>query len=257
MKSVQPLQIRIQNHFFGILLASNLGSRNKPLMDIPACHFANRVHDRVESVVENRTMSYRAATLLLLACLAKAESASDESWKNLRHTVKESTYTVAMRDGRCVIGHVESVDNTYITVGSFKLDRQDVLRIGDGTSVADHDPIYSGRSSWVDLQRSEPNKYERIQLELKKSATLSCRNFSANEEEATCDGSRIGKAEVARGYYVRLAPATEWEHHVVRENVPILAPRTWFDFALFPRIKVLLYDQALAQENAKVECKVP
>jgi hypothetical protein len=225
---------------------------------------ANRQQVRVPSgaslnpiVVQNRIMLERTMALLLLACSAKAASASDESWKNLGHTIKESSYTVAMRDGRCVSGRVELFDDKHLTVGAFNLDRRDVVRVGDGTSIADHDSIFSGRSSWLDLQRSEPNKYERIQLELKNRAMRKCHDFSATEEEATCDGSRIGKSEVARGYYVRLAPASEWEHYVVRESVPFLAPRTWFDYALFPRIKVLLYDATLVQESFKVECKVP
>jgi hypothetical protein len=116
-----------------------------------------------------------------------------------------------MRNGRCLTGPIESFDAKYVTVGSTRLDRKDVVRVGDGTSITDHDPIYSGRSSWSDLQRSEPNKYERVQLALKNHITRSCRNFSATEEAATCDGSRIGKSEVARGYYLRLAPASEWE----------------------------------------------
>jgi len=195
--------------------------------------------------------------LLLLACLAKAESASDKSWKNLRHTIKESSYTVALRDGPCVTGHIESFNDKYLTIGSSKLDRKDVVRVGDGTSVDDHDPIYSGRSSWSDLQRSEPTKYERIHLELKNDVTRKCRTFTATEEEAICDGSRIGKSDVVRGFYIRLAPASEWEHYTARENVTLLAPRTWFDYALFPRIRVLLYDETLPQENDKVACKVP
>jgi hypothetical protein len=161
-----------------------------------------------------------------------------------------------MRDGRCVTGHVKSFDGKYVTVESFRLDRRDVVRVSDSPDVADHDPIYSGRSSWSDLQRSEPNKYEHIRLELKNGVTRTCRTFSATDAEAICDGSRIDKPQVARGYYIRLAPASQWEHYVTRENVTILAPRTWFDLALFPRIKVLLYDEALPEENSKVECKV-
>ena len=69
-----------------------------------------------------------------------------------------------MRDGHCVTGHIESFDANYVTVGSLRLNRGEVVRVGDGTSVAHHDPVYSGRSSWSDLRGSEPNKYERIQL---------------------------------------------------------------------------------------------
>jgi len=200
-------------------------------------------------------MLERTAALLLFASLAKAQSAADKSWNNLDHTIKQSSYTVAMRDGRCITGHIQSFDDKYVTLDSLKLDRKNIVRVGDGASVADHDPIYSGRSSWADLQQSEPNKYELVELELKDHSTRKCRKFSATEDEATCGDSRIEKSEVVRGYYVRLAPATEWEHHAVRENVSILAPRTWFDYALFPRIKVLLYDEAVPQENVKISCK--
>jgi hypothetical protein len=92
---------------------------------------------------------------------------------------------------------------------------------------------------------------------LKSHVTRKCRSFTARDEEAICDGARIGKSEVTRGYYVRLAPASEWEHHVAHENVTLLAPRSWFDYALFPRIKVLLYDDALPQENVKITCQAP
>jgi len=166
---------------------------------------------------------------------------SDKSWKNLSHTIRKADYTVATRDGRCVTGHVESFDQRSVTIKSVRIDRKDVVRVGDGTSLADHDPIYSGRSSWADL---------------KSGVTRNCGAFRATDEQATCDGIQIGKFEVARGYYDRLAPASEWEHHVAHENVMFLAPRTWFSFALFPRIAVVLYDAVLPEENFKIECGV-
>jgi hypothetical protein len=91
-------------------------------------------------------MHERMAALLLFICLAKAESASDGSWRNLGQTIKESSYTLAMRDGRCITGHIASFDDKYVTVGSSKLERRDVVRVADGTSVADHDPIYMGEA---------------------------------------------------------------------------------------------------------------
>ncbi len=201
-------------------------------------------------------MGRRLAAVFLLACAANGASESDKSWKNLSYTIKESAYTVATRDGRCVTAPIESFDENSVTVKSLRIDRKDVVRIGDGASLADHDPIYSGRSSWADLQHAAPNKYEHIRLDLNSRATRNCHAFSSTEEHATCDGIQIRKLEVARGYYVRLAPASEWEHHVVRENVAFLAPRTWFNFALFPRIAILLYDAALPEENFKVGCRL-
>jgi hypothetical protein len=181
-------------------------------------------------------------------------SESDKSWKNLSHTIRKADYTVATRDGRRVTGHVESFDQSSVTIKSVRLDRKDVVRVGEGTDTADHDPIYSGRSSWSDLQHAEPNKYEHIRLDLKNRVTRDCHTFGAALEQATCDGTQIGKLEVARGYYVKLAPATEWEHHAAREDVTFLAPRTWFDLTLFSRITVLLYDAVLPEEDFKIKC---
>lgn len=197
----------------------------------------------------------RTSVLLLLTCLAGAESAPDKSWGNLGKTIKQSVYTVAMRDGGCVTGHIKLFHDDFLTVDSSRLDRKDVVRIGDGTSISEHDVIYSGRSSWSDLQHSEPNKYERIELDLKSHSRRICRHFSATGEQATCDGSHIERSEVYRGSYIRFAPATEWEQLAGHENVMFLAPRSWFDYALFPRMRVLLYDATLPQENVPVACK--
>jgi len=207
------------------------------------------------SAAQNAAVLSWSITFFVIICAARGASALDESWKNLGHTIRESNYTVATRDGRCVTGRVGSFDQDSLTIGFSRLDREDVIRVGDGSSVDDHDPIYSGRSSWSDLQHAAPNQYERIRLDLKNGGSRTCHAFSATGDQAACDGTQVEKAEVSRGYYVRLAPATDWEHHAMRENVPLLAPRTWFNFAFFPRISVLLYDAASAEENAKIECR--
>ena len=212
---------------------------------------SRRIRGPVDSVLKV------AAAILLLPYAAKGASELEKSWKNLGHSIAESMYTVVTREGLCITGRIESWDETSVTVRSLRVERKGVVRIGDDTSVADHDPLYSGRSSWSDLGHAEPNKYEHIRLDLKGGVTRDCRAFSATEEQATCDGREIEKPEVARGYYVRLAPATAWEHHALRESVPFLAPRTWFDFLFFPRITVLLYDAVAQQDNLKIECRVP
>ena len=197
-----------------------------------------------------------AAVAMFIGFAARGESELDKSWSNLGHTIKESSYSAAIRDGRCLTGRIDSFDNDSVTIGRRRIERKDVVRIGDGSSLEDHDLIFSGRSSWSDLQRAEPNKYEHIRIDLRNGGSQNCRAFSAKDDQATCDGVQAEKAEVARGYYVRLAQATEWEHHVMRENVPFLAPRTWFNLAFFPRIAVLLYNAASAEESTKIECPI-
>src|ERR1035438_10223260 len=99
----------------------------------------------------------------LYAALRRVRQELEESWPH-DHGIQlhrsHARWAMRKRPHRIVQRQVPN-----LTVGSSKLDRKDVVRVGDGTSVTDHDPIYSGRSSWSDLQRSEPNKYERIQLE--------------------------------------------------------------------------------------------
>jgi hypothetical protein len=94
-----------------------------------------------------------------------------------------------------VTGHIESWDENSVAVESARIDRKEVVRIGDDGSVADHDPIYSGRSSWYDLQHAEPNRYEHIRLDLKNGLAR------ASNEQADCDGKQIEKPDVIRGSF--------------------------------------------------------
>lgn len=71
---------------------------------IPVLLDAHR-HARI-CLEENAPMFRWLACLLLLASLAKTESASDN--RGLGHTMKRSSYTPAMRDGRCMTGHIDS-----------------------------------------------------------------------------------------------------------------------------------------------------
>src|SRR6478752_7653841 len=160
--------------------------RNLPHHLLRLRNLSRRLPERLRNcsndncVRRSRRMLKRFAALLFVACATNGASESDESWKNLGRTIKESDYTVATRDGHCVTGHVESFDEKSVTIKSVRLDRKDVIRVGDGTGTADHDPIYSGRSSWADLQHAEPNKYEHIRLHFKSGVTRNYHTFSAS-----------------------------------------------------------------------------
>jgi small nuclear ribonucleoprotein (snRNP)-like protein len=204
--------------------------------------------------MENRKVLKRLTGALILVFSAKAQSISDTSWRNLDHTLNRASVTVARRDGRCLTGKIESFDDKSIVIDNSTVERKDILRVADGISLDAHDSIYSGRSSWWDLRQSRPSHHEHIELGLRNDLTQSCQSIIATEEDAACDGRRIAKSDVVRGYYVRLAPATEWERHLGQENVAYLSPRSWFGYAFFPRIKVLLYDATIAQDNTKIAC---
>ncbi len=184
--------------------------------------------------VDNRTMFARTVALFLLACSARATSASDESWKNLSYTNKESRYSVALRDGRCVSGLINLYDDRSITLESIRLDRKNVLRVGDGSQLTDHDPIYSGRSSWSDLQASEPNKYEYIATRSETRGDPEVPQVQRDRRGSNVRWLASYKTRSGSRLLFRLAPASEWEQYAARESVPLLAPRTWFNLAFFP-----------------------
>lgn len=193
--------------------------------------------------------------LLFLIRIVSGEALVEKTWKNLGHTNRESIYTAETRDGHCITGRIESIDDRSITISQIKIDRNDVIRVSDGTPVTGRDPIYNAVSSWRELAGSEPNQYEHIELKLKDGSTRNCRKFYSGVDSAACDGGQIAKTEVELGYYVRLAPATEREHYLSREGVLLLDPRSWFNFAFYPRIKVLLYDASVPEQHLNIGCK--
>ena len=200
-----------------------------------------------------------------------AQTQPDESWKNLGRIQHDRTYAFALRDGRCFSGSLISTDEESLAVEASQRGvpskltpntpsriawkRGDVLLVSDNYPPGPRDAIYSGRSSWADVMASRPTAAEWLGIVTRDGRERKCRQPAVSDDAVRCDGSTVARSDIARVYYVRLKPATDWELFVSREGVEWLAPRTWFNYLLLGRNNVLLYDAAVPEDKTPAACQ--
>lgn len=202
-----------------------------------------------------------------------ANGAADGGWQNLKRMRTDRDYTVLMRNGSCITGRVAAVDTgalelfepresanqktTKTDVRIIEANRNDVLRVTDTRFGDPHDTIYSGRSSWTDVKASRPKgKAEWLKVVDKRGKERTCKTPEASDDGLRCGTEEISKKDIARVYYVRLKPASDWLEYASGEGVGGLDPRTWFNYMLLGRIDVLLFDSALPEDNQAAACRV-
>src|SRR5205807_1547074 len=91
------------------------------------------------------------------------EPTKHDSWDNLNRVTHRRTYTFVDRERNCVGGEIVAVTDRDVTLKrldwqagkrpksvTLTIERPNVLRIEDGAKVID--VVYSGKSSWSELQ---------------------------------------------------------------------------------------------------------
>jgi hypothetical protein len=233
---------------------------------------ANGYHDIVTILRTVMPPSAWFGTVIFgLLCMEfSAKAMAEETWQNLKRMRRDREYTVVLRNGSCLTGRVEEVDDSVLKLSAagdqqarntgsqtIKGARADILRVTDNRSGDPHGAIYSGRSSWADVRASRPyEKSEWLKIVDKKGKEQTCKSPQVVEDGLKCGNVEISKKEIARVYYVRLKPASDWLEYASREGVGWLDARTWFNYALLGRIDVLLFDSALPEDNQPKACRV-
>jgi hypothetical protein len=123
------------------------------------------------------------ATLLTSSLLL----GQDASWMNLGHIDRGNTYSVILRNGPCLRGTIRSVNpdmlsldvpnptskNRADVVAAPRLvtvARLDALQVKDG--LHQFDILYSGRSSWRDVQAAPSHSREYLSITLKSGESV-------------------------------------------------------------------------------------
>ena len=185
-----------------------------------------------------------------------ARSASPETpWDALRHLSKRHTYTVLNRDGSCLSGTFVSVSEKALVLeqdGEYQIPRAGILRISAGEKPDIHTTLYSGRSSWADLQALHSPPYYSSLLVV----TADARQFTgsllgvANDQLALLvEGKemRFAKEYVARVLLTGKDPAFgQSERHR-----SILDISKKFSAPMQP---VPLYETNSPEENERLDC---
>jgi hypothetical protein len=140
--------------------------------------------------------------------------------------------------------------------------RLDALQVKDGGNP--FDILYSGRSSWHDVEIVPSRSREHLRITLKSGRSVSGRAVRSNEAEVTIrpshDNEKILKADIDQVYYVRVKPASDritkgptefpWSSLYV-----LLDPLAWpYVFNVGVQMEVPLYNSALPEDNSVLQC---
>lgn len=218
-------------------------------------------------------MSGTTCTIVLLTLVGpfSALGQSKDGWKNLMKVRHDRVYTVLTRNGSCISGSIAEANDAILKIETVLTNGRgiplgkvalttiklpNVLRVSDNSDVLPHDAVYSGRSSWVDVREAHPYaKAEWLKIVLNDGHERRCKRSDVLDDRITCDASAIPKSEISRVYYVRLKPASGNQLYLSHEGMAWLDARTWFNYALYGRIEVLLYESRDQEDDALLSCK--
>ena len=207
--------------------------------------------------------------ILAALSLTGCAFATDQQWSNLEHIDHCIAYRFYQKDGSYLAGTISSLSRDAVVVDSFQpanasglhtLRRDDVLQVKDGCNS--YDVLYSGRSSWADVEAVGQHRHEYLELTLKSGASFRGRPLGSSASEITLQGAFrkrvIAKRDVASAVYIRLKPASERLQWVGQEGGVIAL---LFDYKAWPwvfnvndHIAVVLYNAALPEDNSSIPC---
>lgn len=214
-----------------------------------------------------------AATTLLALLLPIALAADKDPWTQLGAIARDNLYTIAVRSGRCEQGYITNLDGSSLTISTdlpptrktashghdVAILRSDIIRIGDGTEI--HNIIYSGRSSWVDVQASPVGPREHLMVALKSGRQVNIAPVATSASDLTFKSAGksviVRKLDISRVFYVRLKPLPDTYRFLAQEAPYLLlfSPKTWQNaLKINAMMSVLLYDSTVSEDNSLVPC---
>jgi hypothetical protein len=173
-------------------------------------------------------------------------------WDNLKEVTRDTTYAVALRNGRCIKGTLGAWNDRQVVIKSQVAKRADVVRVLDvGPYIVSAVPVYSGRSSWADVKASGARD---LLITTKSGDQVRWESPEILDDRITFHEKSLAKVDVATVSCLRFRPLTRREEYVHHESVDVLAPRLWFNGWLLGKIKVKLFDVSMAEDNSILGC---
>ena len=195
----------------------------------------------------------------------------DYCWMGLARIARDNVYTIVLRDKSCLNGPLKGVtpDSLAVDVSPIlpsrtpqivKVDRPEVLQVRE--AFAPTDILYSGRSSWADVQAvSEAvRSRESFHITLKSGVSVTGKPTTASDSLLSLDGKRskaIAKADIARIAYIRIKPIAGGSVWFAQEAgwLALFDPHQWpYLFNVGVHMSVLLYDAAMVEDDSYLGC---
>jgi len=96
---------------------------------------------------------------------------------------------------------------------------------------------------------------EWLKIVLNDGHERRCKRSEVLDDRITCEANAIPKSGISRAYYVRLKPASSNQLYLSHEGMAWLDVSTWFKYAFYGRIEVLLYESSGQEDDVLVSCK--
>lgn len=193
--------------------------------------------------------SWTAAVFPFFAIAFCLSAQTVEQWRNLRQITYSTTYSVVLGDCRCLSGRIERVAADGLVLGvkgsATHVPASEILRVTEDCRATAHDFVMNTDSSWNYVKAAKPWGPEYLRVTTLDGREHRFKKPTVLEDSLSQDGKTIRKADVRSAYYVRVKPLSDGNKYVVKEDVPLLAPPTWFNYAFSGRIAVFLFDSTL------------
>ena len=189
--------------------------------------------------------------LVLLATVA-LPARSQTAWDGLKHLSKHHVYTILNRDGSCFSGTFVSISDNVIALNQRQFNRPDILRISAGETPDVHTAVYSGRSSWADLEALQSPPYYSSLMVIttdERQFTGPLIGVASDQLTLMVDGKemRFAKEFLARVFLTGKKPA--FEQSGLHWN-PLDLPKK----VISPMQPIPLYEVTAREDNSKLDC---
>jgi hypothetical protein len=199
--------------------------------------------------------------------------AQDPGWMNLGHLNRGNTYFVILRNGNCLQGTIQSVKPDSLSIAEpnpnskpnastvaaphlVTVARLDTLQVKDG--FQQFDILYSGRSSWLDVQYAPSHSREYLSLTLKSGKSARGEPTGSTDSQFSIKRSNtvseIAKADIALVDYIRIKPAPS--NRVMEFPAELFDVRIWpYIFNIGVQMRVPLFNSTLLEDDSMLSCR--
>ena len=187
-------------------------------------------------------------TGLLIALPALPGNLRD-AWTNLQHVSSRQFFTIASRDGGCITAKILDVSEQSMTIEDWpkvareetqdarlipKFSRSDLLRVSLGTSTAVRDVLFSGKSSWADVENAGIDEHLLVYT---KDGKQLFGSFVAASSDSLSLAQPVQRLKIAK----------EYVDQVYFAHSKSLSPGRGF--------RVLIFDRNLPEDNRPLNCQ--
>jgi hypothetical protein len=201
---------------------------------------------------------------LLLVSYVSLAAAPNDGWNNLKNSIRNCSYVVLSRDGRCTVGKFVSADeqslqlqvmNAKGTYDPISLQRAQILRVSEDSNQTTHNTVFSGRSSWSDVKTAEPQASEYLSVITKQDQELKFKKPKVTDDIITVGRTTVKRDDIRFVSYVRFKSISDSAARNWGEAGIFVWPAFWIYQRMLPKISVLLYNSAEKQDDSTLECK--